>query len=76
MTSSYNAEIEKRQVSQKFEKLYVKLFTFPVPVPDEERELTKFLFSLLCVASKSFMKVLKAFIKPFEAPQRSAKIKI
>ena len=45
MTSSYKAEREKRQVSQKFEKLYVKLFTFPVPVPDEERELTKFLFS-------------------------------
>ena len=27
-------------------------------------------------ASKGFMKALKAFIKPFEAPQRSVKIKI
>ena len=27
-------------------------------------------------ASKGFMKAFKAFIKPFEAPQRSAKIKI
>ena len=35
-----------------------------------------FIFTLLCGASKGFIKVLKAFIKPFEAPQRSAKIKI
>ena len=34
------------------------------------------LFSLLCCASKGFMKALKAFIKPFEAHQRSLKIKI
>ena len=33
-------------------------------------------FTLLCGASKSFMKALKAFIKPCEAPQRSVKIKI
>ena len=31
---------------------------------------------LLCGASKSFMKALKAFKKPFEAPQRIVKIKI
>ena len=36
--------------------------TLPVPIPDE--------------ASKSFMKALKAFIKPFETPQRKVKIKI
>ena len=35
-----------------------------------------FIFTLLCDASKGFMKALKAFIKPFEAPQRSVKIKI
>ena len=35
-----------------------------------------FIFTLLCGASKGFMKTLKAFIKPFEAPQRSVKIKI
>ena len=34
------------------------------------------IFTLLCGASICFMKALKAFIKPFEAPQRSAKIKI
>ena len=34
-----------------------------------------FIFTLLCGASKGFMKG-KAFIKPFEAPQRSIKVKI
>ena len=34
------------------------------------------MFTHLCGDSKSFMKAFKAFIKPFEAPQRSAKIKI
>ena len=35
-----------------------------------------FIFTLLCGATNGFMKALKAFIKPFEAPQRSVKIKI
>ena len=35
-----------------------------------------FIFTLLCGASKAFMKALQAFIKPFEAPQRHVKIKI
>ena len=35
-----------------------------------------FYFTLLCGPSKGFMKALKAFIKSFEAPQRSVKIKI
>ena len=30
---------------------------------------------LLCGASKGFINTLKAFIKPFETPQRSMKIK-
>ena len=34
-----------------------------------------FIFTLLCGASKGFMKG-KAFIKPFDAPQRSIKVKI
>ena len=34
-----------------------------------------FIFILLCGASKGFMKALKVFIKPFEAPRRSMKIK-
>ena len=32
-------------------------------------------FTFLCGASEGFTKILKAFIKPFEAPQRSAEIK-
>ena len=35
-----------------------------------------FIFTLLCGASKGFMKAFKAFIKPFEAPQRSVKTKL
>ena len=36
----------------------------------------KFYFTLLCGPSKGFMKAFKAFISPFETPQRSVKIKI
>ena len=43
-------------------------------MPDEEKKLTQiFIFTLLCGASTGFT---KAFIKPFEAPQRNVKIKI
>ena len=35
-----------------------------------------FIFTLLCGALKGSMKAFKAFIKPFEAPQRAVKIKI
>ena len=48
----------------------------PVSIPDEEKKLTQiFIFTLLWGASKGFMKAFKAFIKPFEATQRSVKIK-
>ena len=33
-------------------------------------------FTHLCVTLKGFMKALKTFIKPFQAPERSAKIKL
>ena len=53
------------------------ILTLPVPLLDEEKKLSQiFIFSLLCGVSKDFMKELKAFAKPFEAPQRSVKIKI
>ena len=32
------------------------------------------IFTLLCGASKGFMKAFKAFIKPFEGPQRSTQL--
>ena len=48
-----------------------------VPIPDEEKINRIFNFTLLCGASKRFMKALnKAFIKPFKVPQRSVKKKI
>ena len=46
--------------------------------PDSEQKEKNnqiFIFTFLCGASKGFMKALKAFIKPFEVSQRSAKIK-
>ena len=44
----------------------------PVPIPIGRREKVRFLFSHFFVVPH---KVFKAFIKPFEAPQRSVKIK-
>ena len=42
-----------------------------------EKKLSEiFIFSLLSGVSKGFMKVFKAFLKPFEARQRSVKIKM
>ena len=54
-----------------------KKLTLPVHIPNEEKKLTSiFIFTLLCGGSKGFMKAFKAFIKPFEASQRTVKIKI
>ena len=45
--------------------------------PDKVKKLSEiFIFTLLCGASKGLMKTLKAFIKLFEAPKSSVKIKI
>ena len=47
------------------------------PNPGRREKISEiFIFTLLCGASKGFMKAFKAYIKPFEAPQRSVKIKI
>ena len=47
--------------------------THPISIWNEERKLTKIvILSLLCDASKGFMK----FLKTFETSQRSAEIKI
>ena len=52
--------------------MYIRDLTLPIPIPDEEKKFTYiFTFTLLCGTSKG-----KAFIKPFEAPQRSVKVKI
>ena len=52
------------------------MLALPVSILDEEKKLTSvFIFKLPCGASKGFMKAVGAFKKPFEAPQRSVKIK-
>ena len=57
-----------------FNTLY---FNFARPDPRrKEKTNLNFIFTLFCGASKGFMNVLKTFIKPSEAPQRSVKIKI
>ena len=59
-------------------RLAERLPTNPSRPNSERREKIEliFIFTLLCGASKGFTKAFKAFIKPFEAPQRSVKIKI
>ena len=51
--------------------------TLPIPISDEEKKSNQiFIFILLCGTSKGLIETLKAFIKPFEATQRSVKTKI
>ena len=58
-------------------KVAVTLLTLNVPIPDKTKKINEiFIFTLPCGASKVFTKALKAFIKPFEAPQENLKIKI
>ena len=55
------------------------LFNPPRPDPGKKKkEKIDFIFYLhtSCVALKGLVKALKAFIKPFEAPQGSVKIKL
>ena len=66
------------------EKSYSKIFILlyfdpfrPVSGQKERHNLIYFFFShLYVVPQKVFMKALKAFLKPFEVPKRSAKTKI
>ena len=54
-----------------------KLLTLFVMIPGEDRKLTEvFIFTLLCDASKGFMKALNAFITHCKVPQGSVKIKM
>ena len=51
-----------------------RMLTRNVLIPDKVKKLSYiFIFTRLCGASKGF---IKAFIKPFEAPQTRVKIKI
>ena len=65
---------KSRKLKYNYKIIFTIVLTFTGPIPDEEKKLSQiFIFTLLCGASKGFM---KAFIKPFEAAQRSVKIKI
>ena len=55
---------------------FIVQLTLNVPIPDKKKTLTYiFIFTLLCGVLKGFMKAIKAFIKPFEAPKRRVTIK-
>ena len=44
----------------------ISLLTFPMPIPDKGKQLClTFIFTLLCGASRGFMKALKVFLKTF-----------
>ena len=74
--SVYNLET-RVIINQWFWILYESAFN-PFPsVPGKREKLSEsFIFTLLCGASKGFMKALKAFTRPFKAPQRSVKAEI
>ena len=46
------------------------------PNSGRREKINLFFFKLLCGISKGFMKALKVFIKRFDAPQKSVRIKI
>ena len=59
--------------------MFDRVLTIPFnpsrPDPGQREKIDlNFYFHTSLYASKGFMKALKAFIKPFEAPQRSVKI--
>ena len=67
----YNSDLHHERVNS---NKYGTLLILPVPIPDKEKKLNQmFISTLLCGASKGFMKTFKAFIKPFEASQRRLK---
>ena len=79
MTLQLNSIEEGQFHGSKYNRLTATqdLLTLHLPIADEENKLSQiFIFTLLCGASKGFTKAFIAFIKPFDAPQRSVKIKI
>ena len=53
------------------------MLSLSVPIPSEKKKITSiFIFTLLCGASKGFMKALNAFVKPFKGSERIVKIEI
>ena len=73
---SCNGSSWPSSISVSFLKLKLNCINPSRPNLGRKEKSQIFIFTFLCGASKGFMKALKAFIKPFEAPQRSVKIKI
>ena len=68
--------IKNNDVTSKLQQTVVHIHSVNSSRPDpglREKINLNFIFTLLCSGSKGFMKALKAFIKPFETPQRSVK---
>ena len=68
----------KRSSSEKLLDVKIEAKLNPSrPDPGQREKIDwNVLFNFFCSASKDFAKTLKTFIKPFEAPQKSVKIKI
>ena len=69
-----------RTINNKINRLHKRTLTLNIPYISEsciEKKIGYvFIFTLFCGALNGFMKTLKVFIKPFEGPQGSVKIKI
>ena len=66
------SDIIKPHLKKSYKDFLKTIYTFPSQSWTKRKNQIKFLFSHFFVVSQ---KVLKSFIKPFEAPQRSVKIK-
>ena len=75
----YDPDRNMTQIGRSIVYLAQHLLTLPAPCISEsfvKMEINLiFFFALVCAVWKGFMKPFNAFIKPFEAPQRSVKIK-
>ena len=74
-----NLKLQLTQIALNLEPLVLKRSYLNPSRPNpgrREKIKVSFYFHVHFGASKGFMKTLKAFIKPFEAPQRSVDIKI
>ena len=75
--SLFLTKLEEPNEILQFKWKRLVILTLPASILDKKKRTPWiFIFTLLCGASKGFMKVLKALTKPFEAPKRSAKVKL
>ena len=68
-------KLEEKKNKSRILRPFLPLTPPPRSMTKRENQ-QKDIFTLLCGATKGFMRAFKGFIKPFEASQRSVKIKI